>query len=105
MNKAQEQATAIKNMANKLGFGIIVSGEILTVTKSFTPGDVAGFRECDMMYYSVLELLKRTSAGSDWGTDGSGIGGMVSAKKGFFKMNRSGGSKLVLKALEKMLAN
>jgi hypothetical protein len=98
-----DTALAIKAAADKYGFRLEVRGSVLTVHKSFTPGSRDGFVECDMMYGSVLELLPRTEPGSDWGTDGGGIGGMVALQSGQFKMNRSGGSKRVLKALAKMV--
>jgi len=99
-----DTALAIKAAADKFGFQLEVRGGILTVHKSFTPGSNDGFVECDMMYYSVLGLLPRTEPGSDWGTDGGGIGGMVALNSGRFKMNRSGGSKRVLNALAKLVA-
>lgn len=99
-----EIAQSIKAAADKYGFQLEVRGGVLTVHKSFPAGSNDGFVECDMMYGSVLDLLPRTEPGSDWGTDGGGIGGMVALNSGRFKMNRSGGSKRVLKALEKVLA-
>ena len=98
-----EIAANIKAAADKYGFRLEVRGGVLTVHKSFTPGSNDGFVECDMMYYSVLGLLPRTEPGSDWGTDGGGIGGMVALRSGQFKMNRSGGSKRVLSALTKLV--
>jgi hypothetical protein len=98
-----DTALAIKAAADKYGFQLEVRGGILTVHKSFTPGSNDGFVECDMMYGSVLGLLPRTSPGSDFGTDGGGIGGMVALQSGRFKMNRTGGSLRVLKALEKLM--
>jgi hypothetical protein len=97
-----EIAKSIKEAAAKYGFTLEVRGGILTVHKSFPPGSNEGFRDCDMMYYSVLGLLPRTEPGSDWGTDGGGIGGMCALNSGRFKMNRSGGSKRVLAALVKL---
>ena len=98
-----EQARALKDCAARLGFSYSVCGGTLTITKRFTPGSLEGFRDCDMMYYSVFEHLPRTSPGSDWGTDGgSGIGGMTALAHGVFRMNRSGGSKRVLAALAKI---
>lgn len=98
-----EIAQSIKAAADKYGFQLEVRGDVLTVHKSFAPGSKDGFCECDMMYGSVLGLLPRSTPGSEWGTDGGGIGGMVALNSGRFKMNKSGGSKRVLKALAKML--
>ena len=103
MSKSFEEAKAIKEMADKLGFSLSVRGGVLTCSKKFPSGSVEAFRECDMSYYSVLGKLKRTSPGSDWGTDGSGIGGFSAIQSGNFVMNRSGGSVRVLSALKKLL--
>lgn len=98
-----EIAKSIKEAADKNGFRLEVRGGILTVHHRFTGGDVnEWFRNCDMSYYSVLGLLKRTEPGSDWGTDGGSIGGMAAINSGHFTMNRSGGSKRILAALEKI---
>jgi hypothetical protein len=56
-----------------------------------------------MEYYSILELLPSTSAGSVWGTDGGGIGALSAMSSRVFKMNKSGGSVRVLNALKKMM--
>jgi hypothetical protein len=55
-----------------------------------------------MEYFSILGLLPTTSPGSIWGTDGGGIGALSAMKSGTFVMNKSGGSKRVLKVLAKM---
>lgn len=96
-------ARAIKTKAAELGFSLAVRGSILTVSKRITPGDNASFADADMSVYSVLELLPRTSPGSDWGTDGGSIGGMTAMQTGRFVMNRSGGSARVLKALASII--
>ena len=100
---AKTIAATIKEAADKHGFTLEVRGGVLTIHKRFAPGSRDGFVECDMLYYSVLGLLPRTKPGSDWGTDGGGIGGMVAMNNGHFTMNRSGGSTRVLNALMKLL--
>lgn len=100
---ALESARAIKSKADELGFTLTVRGSILTVSKRITPGDNDSFTDADMSVYSVLELLPRTSPGSDWGTDGGSIGGMTAMQTGRFVMNRSGGSARILKALSSIL--
>lgn len=97
-----EQARELADMAKKLGWTYTIRGSILTIEKRFPAGSNEGLVECDMMYYSILELLPRTSPGSDWGTDCGGIGAMSALYSGHFKMNRSGGSKRVLAALAKL---
>ena len=99
---AADTAREIADTAARLGWRLHVRAGILTITKFFTPGDNAGFCECDGTYYDVLSKLPRTRPGSDWGTDGGGIGALSAIKAGRFTMNRSGGSKMVLKALAKL---
>lgn len=105
MNKptAKETAQKILDVAAAHGFKVSATNNIMTVTRNFKPGDNDEFVHCDMYAYDVLSLLPRTSAGSDWGTEGGGIGGAVALKSGMFRMNRSGGSKRVLNALREML--
>lgn len=98
-----EQSKALKAKADELGFTVAVRGSILTVSKRITPGSNESFADADMSVYSVLELLPRTSPGSDWGTDGGSIGGMSAMNTGRFVMNRSGGSVRILKALSSIL--
>lgn len=100
---AIQSAQALKSKAQALGFSLAVRGSILTVSKRITPGDNASFADADMSVYSVLELLPRTSPGSDWGTDGGSIGGMAAMQTGHFSMNRSGGNARILKALASII--
>ena len=97
-----EIAAKIKEAAVQNGYKLEVRGGILTVHKYFQAGSRDGFVDCDMSYYSVLGLLPRTEPGSDWGTDGGGIGALSAISSGHFVMNRSGGSKRVLSALAKL---
>jgi len=99
----KEIAQKILDTANELGFQVTVRGAILTITKYITPNNNDAFRDADMSYYSVIGLLNRTSPGSDWGTDGGGIGALEAIKSGRFVMNRSGGSVRILNALKKLL--
>lgn len=97
-----EIAKSIKAAADANGYKLEVRGGVLTIHKYFQAGSNDGFVECDMSYYSVLGLLPRTEPGSDWGTDGGGIGALSAIRSGHFTMNRSGGSKRVLAALTKL---
>jgi hypothetical protein len=98
-----QQSAHLLAVAKDLGFTVTVrNNSILTVSKRIIPGNAASFADADMSVYSVLECLPRTSPGSDWGTDGGSIGGMSAMNTGNFAMNRSGGSKLILKALSKL---
>ena len=102
MSKSADTAREIMNLATRLGWFVTVRGSILTITKRFTAGSSTEFAQCDMEYGSILGLLPRTRSGSDWGTDGGGIGALSAINSGKFTMNRSGGSVRVLRALEKM---
>lgn len=103
MTKNEITAQKILDAAKEKGFEVGVRGDILTISKDFTPGDADAFRKCDMTYFGVLCLLKRSRPGSDWGTDGGSVGGLSAIQNGLFVMNRSGGNKNVLRALSKLI--
>ena len=94
-------ATEILATSNDLGWQCEVRGSILTIKKSIEDND--GFCQADSEYYAILGLLPQTESGSTWGTDGGGIGALSSMRTGTFIMNKSGGSKRVLSALEKLI--
>lgn len=98
---AKEIAADIKRLADEWGWTIHVRGEILTIKKRISGND--GLVAADMEYGSILGKLPRTRAGSDWGTDCGGIGADAALRTGVFTMNKSGGSKPVLKALAKIV--
>ena len=103
MSKATDTAQSIMDLATKWSWNVTVRGSILTITKQFTPGSSEEFANCDMEYGSILGQLPRTKSGSDWGTDGGGIGAISAIQSGRFVMNRSGGSVRVLNQLKKMI--
>lgn len=98
----KEIAEEIKRKCDVLGWRCYANSDILTITKTFTPNDRKGLVECDGEYYGILSLLPRTRPGSDWGTDCGGVGALSALKEGYFRMNRSGGNKFVLRELSKM---
>lgn len=98
---ASEIAKKILDTAAKLGWEVRVRGSIMTIYKDGIV-DNDTFVRADMEYYGILGILPTTSPGSIWGTDGGGIGALDAMRSGTFVMNKSGGSKRVLKALEKM---
>jgi hypothetical protein len=104
MSKSREKAIKLLETAKRLNWRVDVKGGVLYITKHFSPGDNDGFVECDMEYYEVLSLLPSTSAGSVWGTDGGGIGAISAIRSGTFEMKKSGGSKMVLKEIEKNIS-
>jgi hypothetical protein len=98
---AKETAAKIVDIASDFGWDLKVRGDILTIYKRGISSK-EDFCRADMEYFSILDRLPSTSAGSVWGTDGGGIGAMSAMSSGVFKMNKSGGSKRVLSALKKM---
>lgn len=101
--KSEVVAQSIIEAANKYGWVVEVRGDILTIKKFIKPNDNESFCIADGEYWSILSLLPSTSAGSVYGTDGSGIGALSAMNGGTFKMNKTGGSIRVLKALAKMV--
>ena len=104
MSKSVEDATKIVNRCRELGWSFEVSRSILTIYKSIRCENKDDLVCADMEYFSILSLLKRSSPGSDWGTDCGGMGAMTALASGLFVMKRSGGNKNTLKALAKIAA-
>lgn len=101
MSKAKEAAKTLLSVAKDYGWSVEVRGSILTIRKVISTNE--DFVRADSEYYGILSYLPSTSAGSIWGTDGGGIGALSAMKSGIFTMNKSGGSKLVLKEISKQL--
>jgi len=97
-NKTIEAARKFTEAARDAGWSISTRGTIVTITKRFTPGSCEKFTELDSEYYDLLSMVT-ARGGSIWGTDGSGIGGLVAMQTGVFKMNISGVSKAFIAAL------
>ena len=95
----RELAREFIDACRAAGFGWSVRDTIVTVSKTFTPGDRDAFVECDVTAPHLLSLVPRSSAGSTWGTDGGSVGGMIALENGRFVLNRSGCNKRVVKAL------
>ena len=81
-----------------------VRNEVVTVTATFEPQNLAQFNNLDMSYWLVLSHVPRTRPGSMWGTDGGGMGAVAALRTGRFTMNVSGVSKRFLNQLAKELA-
>jgi hypothetical protein len=97
MTKAKEfAATAAAN-----GFGWAVRGSVVTITKTFSPGDKQAFVEADMMAGSVLDKAP-LKGGSVWGTDGGSVGGHVALRDGVFVLNKSGEGTRFINALKQL---
>ena len=100
--QAKAIAAKIRDKCSEYGWQYEVRDQILTIHKYFIAGDLDGYRDADMEYYWIINLLPRSRPGSDWGTSGDGVGGYSAHKNGHFVMNRSGGNLLILKELEKL---
>jgi len=103
MTKNQVTAKLILDQAKAYGWAVDVHKNVLSIVKLIPIGDKDAFCKADSEWYFILSLLPETSAGSTWGTDGSGVGAISAVEKGVFRMNKSGGSKRVLSALQKMI--
>lgn len=102
MSNAKTIALEILEAAEKLGWNVEVNRNILTISKEGIDSNDA-FVKADSEYYSILGMLPTTSPGSIWGTDGGGVGALSAMKSGVFVMKKSGGSKRVLNAIQKMM--
>lgn len=102
-SKSQQKAADILIRANSKQCRVYVHNNILTISKSFTPGDLNAYVDIEGECYGILEMLNSTSAGSIWGSTSDGIGGHVAVTKGYYVINKSGGDKRVLSALAKMI--
>lgn len=103
MSKATDIARDIVSTATEYGWTVDVRRDILTIQKVFTAGSVSEFTMADSEYYLILGKLPTVRAGSIWGTDGGGVGGLSAIEKGVFSMHKSGGSKRVLSAISKLV--
>lgn len=100
----QESCTPAEfaNACRTEGFTWSARGSVVTVRTSFQPGDNAGFVNADMTGPILLSSVPTTAAGSTWGTDGGGVGGMVAVQKGHYTLNKSGCSKRFVNALNRL---
>jgi len=103
MSKSSKIANEIANQCKELGWTFTVERDLLKIYKEITPNNRNDFVRADGEYYSILSLLPESRLGSIWGTDGGGVGALYAMKNGLFIMNKSGGNKHVLRALEKMI--
>lgn len=105
MSKNLKIAQEIKAAADNYGWqidGTKSRAGILRITKRgiVTKDD---FVKADGEYYWILGLLPQSNPGSIWGTDGGGVQALDAMRTGVFTMNKSGGNKLVLRQLGKLI--
>jgi hypothetical protein len=99
---AKELAREFHDACVSRGWRYSASGDIVTIRKSFTPGDREAYVECDMSAYDILSIAP-LKGGSVWGTDGGSIGGMVGLNGGYYTLNKSGkGGKTFIAELAKL---
>lgn len=102
MSKFKTIAQEIIRIADELNWKVLVRGDILTIEKRFEAGNQDQLVRADGEYYSILGHLPQVEPGSTWGTECSGMGALSAMKSGVFRMNKSGGSKRVLRWIEKL---
>lgn len=89
MNTTQTAAASFLAAARKHGFAVSIRDGIVSISKSFAPGDKAAFCECDCIGPMVLDLVP-LKGGSVWGTDGGSVGGYSAVANGRYTLNKSG---------------
>lgn len=102
MSATSESIASFIAACESAGFSYSCKPGIVTVRRSFTPGDAAEYVRCDGDGPSLLALVPITSAGSTWGTDGASVGGAVGLRDGHYRLNVSGASKRFTTALAKV---
>jgi hypothetical protein len=102
MSKNQQIAQNIIEKAEEHGFDIFVEDGVFSVGKRFESNNSIQMQDCRKKANEILCMLPTSGPGSTWGSDG--IGWQVSLELGHFELHKSGGNKLVLKALAQMLA-
>ena len=88
--------------AKEYNFNVSCGGTVLSVRKRFTPGDKMAYTCAESEANTLLGMVPRTEPGSTWGTDGGSVGGAIGLQGGYMELNRSGCSKRVIKAIQKL---
>lgn len=107
MSQVTATAQAILARAAELGFRVeastpsTTSGAVLTVSTTFTPGDVDAYRKAESDAYSLLRMIRAPRPGSTWGTDSGSVGGHAGLTGGYMRLSKSGVDKRVLTAIRK----
>ncbi len=88
--------------ATEFGFSISTSGSVLCVSKVLPTNSPADYAQAESYASTLLSMIKMTSPGSIWGTDGASIGGYAALQTGVFRMNKSGCSARVISQINKL---
>lgn len=103
MSTPTELASIFATECKARGFSFRVKGgDIVTVERSFAPGDRSAFVDCDCDGPSLLSMVPVNRPGSTWGTDGGSVGGMSAITNGRYYLNQSGVAKRFASALAKL---
>jgi hypothetical protein len=100
-SKSATRAAEFLAAAAEHGFTVQVSGDLVSILASFTPGDRDAYIAFDSASYSVLRLAPVVGVGRTWGTDSASVGGHAGLISGFYRMNKSGVSKRFVNAVAK----
>lgn len=103
MSQAREIAKIFVEHCQKHNFGISIRNEVISITTKFEKGNRDTYTQIENQAMSLLHFLKMVRPGSIWGSTSDGIGGYIAIENGNFVLNKSGCSKRVLNAIEKML--
>ena len=103
MSKADTIAADFLARAATLGFTVSARNTVVSVYRSFTPGDLDAYCRIESDSYSLLRMLPVTQPGSTWGSDSGSVGGHIAVQRGHFEMNKSGISKRVIAAIVRSL--
>lgn len=101
-SKTMKAARQFVAAARAYGWRISSRENVVTITKSFRPGDENAFRHLDGEWYGILSVVP-ARGGSVWGTDGSGVGGYSAILHGVFTMNVSGVSGRTVAAIREAI--
>jgi len=97
--KMAEAAATIRAEAQRLGVTVTGHDGIVTVRKTFTPGDKAAYVTAESDCYAILRHFRMVRAGSVWGTDSGSVGGAVGLEGGYCVLNMSGVAVRLVRAL------
>lgn len=102
LSKNQEAALNFINKCKEYGFTFTVRGSVVKIAKSISANSNEAFTQAESQSSSILAEVPMTAASSIWGTDGGSIGGLSAMQTGSFSMNKSGCSKRVINAINKL---
>lgn len=89
MSSATNEAELFFDLCKQHGFSVHVDDNCVDVQKSFKPGDLAAFAECDRKGPYLLSHVP-LKGGCIWGTDGASIGGFSAVQNGHYRLVKSG---------------